>query len=109
MSTEYPFKINEWQDEEVEITTIDPVLNKKGEVVGLKQGTKKAVQRVRYSEMSKPRVMSCGDMEHDWHIPDKNVHTAHCRSCPKRKFIRAVFEQVKGGRIFDRDTQRAIA
>jgi hypothetical protein len=101
--TDFPHKLNEWTEEPIEISTIDPVLNKKGEVVALKQGKRAVMQRVKYTQLSAPHKVSCLDSEHYWTIPDKHIHVAYCRDCTKRQFIRAVYEKVVDGKILARD------
>lgn len=90
-------------EEPVEIATYDPVI-KNGKVVGLEQGKRTVTQKVRYTKLSEPQKITCTPMNHEWYIPDKHVHLAHCKGCKKRQFIRAVFEKVVDGKIVDRDS-----
>lgn len=105
----FPKNLDQWHEEPIEIDTIDPILNKNGDVVGMKTGKRTVTQKVRYSQMSSPRKVACGDMQHEWYIPDPHDHVAHCRNCPKRKFIRSVYERVLQGKILDRDSLLQIA
>lgn len=107
--SDFPKPLNEWVEEPVEIATIDPVLNNKGEVVGLKHGKRITTQKTMYSRLSDARRITCNDLEHDWYIPDKHSHVAHCKGCKKRKFIRAIYEKVSNGKIVDRETQQVLA
>lgn len=104
----YPFPLDQDIQEDVEITTVDPVI-KNGKVVGLNHGKRTTTQRTRYTKLSEPLVTSCSPLQHDWYIKDKHVHVAHCRNCLKRQFIRAVYERVKDGKILNRDTNVQIA
>jgi hypothetical protein len=106
---DYPFKLGEWIDEPVEITTVDPVLNARGAVVGMKEGKRTVMQRTHYTELSEPLRMSCNDLHHNWTIPDPHQHVAHCSKCRKKQLIRAVYERVVDGQILDRDTGQPIA
>lgn len=94
--------IGEWIEEEIDIPVLEPVL-KGDEVVGIKHTTRKATQKTMYTHAPETKV-SCADQEHDWFIPDKHDHTAHCRKCLKRKLIRAVYEKVVDGKIVDRES-----
>lgn len=101
-------KLNEWTDEPIEIATMEPEFDRNGRVKGIKQGKRTTTERVHYSRLSEPHKVSCPDMGHDWHIPDKNDHIAHCRGCAKKQFIRAIFEKVVDGKILGRDTSLQI-
>ncbi len=96
--------IGEWIDEPVDVATIEPVFSKSGEFVSLKRGKKTVNQRTMYSQMSDPQSIDCGNKNHFWHLPDKHNHVSHCKKCPKRVLIRAVFEKVIDGKIVHRDT-----
>lgn len=104
---EFPHKLDEWIDEEVEVATLEPVLNEKQEVVGIKHGKRKAHQKTMYTRAPEVSV-DCGKGSHDWYIPDKHVHVAFCKKCPKRRIIRAVYERVTNGKILDRDSGELI-
>lgn len=108
MSNKFDKPLGEWVEEEKEMPVFEAVLNKKGEVVGLKEGSRKVKQKMLYSQVGQPEKVSCKPNHHDYYIPDPHVHVAHCRNCSKRKFIRAIFEQVKDGKILNRDTQHQI-
>ena len=87
---------------------MEPEINKQGKVTGFKKTIKKAIQKVHYSKLSEPVQMSCSDKKHNWFIPDVHNHTASCRNCKQKRFIRAIFERVKDGKILDRDTGEQI-
>lgn len=93
--------LDEWHEEPVEIATVEPVI-KNGRVLGLRQGKRTVMQKVRYSKLSEPSRLSCAENGHYWTIPDKHNHVAHCSNCPKRQFIRAVYEKVTEGQIVPR-------
>jgi hypothetical protein len=103
MTEKFDKPLDEWVEEEIEIPVIEPVLNKKMEVVGLKHSKRKASQRTIYTQSKEERI-SCSKGQHNWHIPDKHDHVAHCYNCTKKRMIRAVYERVTGGKILDRST-----
>lgn len=107
MTKEFDKPLNEWVQEEIEIATIEPVLNEKHEVVGLKHGKRKAYEKTMYVNAPETSV-DCGKGSHMWHIPDKHKHVAFCKKCPKRRLIRAVYERVIEGKIVDRDSGELI-
>jgi|ERR1035437_647725 hypothetical protein len=100
--------INEWQNEKVEIPVITPEINSKGQVTGMKQGVRVATQKTLYSHVGEPQRISCNDKQHNYTVPDPHIHEAICGNCKKRKFIRAVYEMVKDGKILNRDTGEQI-
>jgi len=104
MANDFDKPIGEWTEESVEIATIEPTINKRGEVTGLKHGTRKATQKVRYDRLNAPQTISCASMQHSWFIPDPHNHVAHCHNCKKRQLIRSVYERVVDGKILDRDS-----
>lgn len=99
--------IGEWVNEKVEVATLEPVFDKKGELSGLKQGTRIVNQRTIYTD-TKERMIDCGNKKHDYHIPDRHNHVAVCRNCTKRRIIRAVYEMVRDGKVLNRDTKEQI-
>lgn len=107
MKIDFPKPLDQWLDEPVEIATIDPII-KHGKVVGTKEGKRTVVQKTHYSEAPFNKF-SCAESNHYWCIPDPHEHVAHCKNCPKRQFIRAVFERVVDGKIVDRDTTNKSA
>jgi len=108
MTDKFTKPLDEWVKEPKEIDVIEPVIED-GRVTGLQKGKRTVYETVRYTRIGKPKKVSCGDLQHSWHIPDKHNHVAHCKNCSKRYFIRAVFEKVKDGKILNRDTNEPIA
>lgn len=106
--SDFPHKLNEWVEEEKEIPTFDPIVDKKGNITGVKEGIRKVSEKVMYTQLSTPQILSCNELQHYWFIKDRHSHIAHCKKCKKRQFIRAVYEQVRDGKILNRDTQEQI-
>lgn len=99
---DFPHKLNEWVDVEKEIDTYDPVIDKKGQVVGVKKGKRTVTEKTMYTRLGAPRSISCADTDHFWTIPDRHNHVAACKNCSKRQFIRAVYERIVDGKILPR-------
>lgn len=104
---EFPHKLDTWVEEEIDIPVIEPVLNEKQEVVGIKHTTRKATQKTMYTKAVETKV-SCSDGSHDYFIPDRHNHVAHCKSCKKKRLVRAVYEKVIDGHVLDRYTGEII-
>jgi len=96
--------LNTWIEEEIEIPSMEPIIDKRGNVAGVKQRTTKATRKTHYSKLSDPQKMSCFEKDHSWYIPDPHIHIAHCKNCVKKQYLRAVFEKIVDGKIIDRDT-----
>lgn len=76
--SKYPFKTNEWIEEEVKIPAYEAVLDEKNKRIEYKQTTKKATRRTQYID-SKPRQVVCG--EHVYHPIKKGSYTFRCAKC----------------------------
>ncbi len=105
--TDFPKKLGEWIEEEKEVEMMVPILDAKGRVSGMEKQKQVVKQKVQYSQAIDQKI-DCGTRKHYWTIPDSHVHTAFCRDCKKRRFIRAVYEKVVDGKFLNRDTGQHI-
>lgn len=104
MADKFDKPLGEWIEEEVEMSSYAPILNRKQEVVGLKQVKKKVPLKTMYTQMSDAQKIDCGKGNHQWFIPDRNVHIAHCPNCKKKRMIRAVYDRIEDGKIYNQDS-----
>lgn len=62
----------------------------------------------RYTKAT-PKFFSCKDGHHHWQMIDRHKHIAGCTECPKRRFLRAVYDYIdQDGHLRDRDTKAII-
>lgn len=95
--------LNEWTTEDVEVPIIQVKTDDDGKIVGVEKKTETRQVKTMYSEV-KPQKFECAKGSHDWFMSDRHKHIASCRNCPKNRFLRAVYETIKNGKIVDRDS-----
>lgn len=103
MIKEFDKPLDEWIEEEIEVPTIEPVLNKSGKVVKLKKTIRKATQKTFYSR-GKSRKVLCGD--HEYYSLDKGKYLFRCKHCDWRMIappINFKFDE-KTGKLTHRET-----
>lgn len=80
MKNKYPFKTNEFIEEEVNIPSFEPVV--KEDHVEFKQTTKKATRKTFYSDQ-KPKQVICTN--HKYICLDKGKYSFKCVKCSWHK------------------------
>lgn len=71
-------KLNEWNEEEIDIPVVKPVLDKNNNRVSFEMGTQKAKQRTYYAN-STPRMVVCKD--HSLYPLDPKKYIFKCENC----------------------------
>lgn len=73
-------KLNEWTEEEVDVTVIRPEIDEKNKRVSFKTMVEKATQKVFYSH-STPRKVICAMSEHFFLPLDPHKYVFKCKKC----------------------------
>lgn len=106
----YPFPLDTFIDEEVEVPTMTVKLDSRGNPSGLEETVTKKTIKTMYSKID-PVPFSCKSGSHKWKMTDRVRHIATCvnPNCLKNRFLRAVYEYIdKDGKLRDRDTNEVI-
>jgi chromatin remodeling complex protein RSC6 len=77
-SNKYPFKTNEFIEEEVEVPTFTPVFDEKNNRVNFESTTKKVTQKTMYIDVE-PKTLVCSDHQYIPHRPNKYLFK--CEKC----------------------------
>lgn len=101
--TQYPFKLDEWADEQIDVPTFTAKTDKHGNFQGVEQTTTKKTVKTMYSRVPETKL-SCATGTHKWFMEDKHKGVAGCKKCIKHRFLRPIYEFIKDGHICDRDT-----
>lgn len=101
-------ELDAWKDEEKEVSHNVVVFNPEKNRLSVEKVTKKVVIPTLYTRVGNAMPATCAVGEHDWFMEDRHKHIAACHNCPKHRFLRAVFEYIEDGHIYDRDTDTLI-
>lgn len=98
---------DEWIDEPKEIEHNVVEFNPKTGQISHKK--EKTIEKIptRYASSSES-IITCAVGDHEWFMEDRHRHVAACTKCPKHRFLRAVYERIENGHIYDRDTGTLI-
>lgn len=99
----YPFKTNEFIEEEVDVPSFEPVVNEKKKRVEFRRTTVKATRKTMFVD-SKPRRVICKD--HKYFPIDKGKYTFKCMNCDWHRIAPPItfkFDQ-KTGKLTYRET-----
>ena len=101
--TDFPHKLNEWIEEEVDVPSTETVVNEKENRVEFKQNTRKATQKTIYLD-SKPTRVICGD--HHYTCIDKAKYVFKCTKCDWHKIAFPVTYKFnpETGKLIHRET-----
>lgn len=84
LQDKYPFKTNEWIEEDSEIPVISPVVNEKEKRVEFVHTTQKVKQKTYYAD-SKPIQVVCKD--HVYICLDKHKYLFKCTKCDWHRIL----------------------
>lgn len=94
--------LDEWVEEEVKVPSYEVKFDK-GKPTHIEETEVTRKIKTIYTKVV-PVKMSCKDMKHNWYMLDKRKHIAACTNCIKHRYLRAIYETIKDGKIIDRDT-----
>jgi len=97
----FPFKLDEWIEEDIEVTVIRPKLDRGGRLK-LTPVVEKRKQRTFYTK-GVVKKLSCKDDEHYFVPLDKKSGIVHCLHCTLHRKIYPVTHDLRDGKIVLRD------
>lgn len=81
----YPFKVNEWEEEDVKVTTVIPEYDDKTKKVKYIKKEISATQRT-FRAHSKPRKIVCGK-NHVYYCLSKGKYLFRCKNCDWHRIL----------------------
>lgn len=94
-------------DEKIEVPSFNIKTDAKGNFQGVEQGTTTKTVKTMYSHIPETKL-SCATGTHQWFMEDKHKGVAGCKQCLKHRFLRPVYEYLKDGHIYHRDTHELL-
>ena len=97
----FPHKLDEWIDEEVDVTVVKPTIDPKTGALKLKPVVEKKRQKTFYTKGVLEKL-SCKDDEHYFVVKDKKRGIFKCKHCTLHRKLYPVTHDVVDGKIVDR-------